>query len=93
MLYEVITLVGAVMRRGGFYSSLRDGITWHGDGKSVSRQEGLIRVKLFNLLMEELGPGFLARGFFAERSDLIPHFPDRLRAEGPTPVRVIAGTL
>lgn len=63
-------LVGAVMRSGGFYASLRGGITYHEMAAETLARRGTITVKLFNLLIRELGPAFLARGFRVDRSDL-----------------------
>lgn len=63
-------LVGAVMRRGGFYASLRGGITYQETALDASIRRGTITVKLFNLLIRELGPAFLARGFRVRRRDL-----------------------
>ena len=63
-------LVGAVMRRDGFFSSLRGGITYREKGAEDRRCRGLITVKLFNLLIQELAPRFLARGVFVESGDL-----------------------
>jgi hypothetical protein len=73
-------LVGATMRRQGFYASLRNTIThkqeeWHGEEK-----EGLLRVKVFNLLMADLGPLFLERGIYVPSGELELFFaaePDR----------------
>lgn len=67
-------LVGAVMRRGGFFSSLRDGITHRENGLKDQVRNGLITVKLFNLLIREMGPRFLMRGILVDRNDL----PDSL---------------
>lgn len=63
-------LVGAVMRSGGFYASLRGGITYHEMAAETLSRRGTITVKLFNLLIRELGPAFLACGFRVDRSDL-----------------------
>lgn len=79
-------LVGAVMRRGSFYASFRDTISYRDEGEKGSsgprRDEGMIRLKLFNLVMKDLGPGFLETGiyleadsftgFLANRQDTIP---------------------
>jgi hypothetical protein len=64
-------LVGATMRRGGFYAALRQGISHVVDGKSAASGCGTVRVKLFNLLLAELGPLVLARGLILERGELI----------------------
>jgi hypothetical protein len=63
-------LVGATMRRGGFYAALRQGIS-HVAGSGTSAVEcGTVRVKLFNLLLAELGPLVLARGLILEQGEL-----------------------
>lgn len=55
-------LVGAVMRRGGLYAGLRSGISYRPAFASTTVKPGTVRLKLFNLVAKELGPGFLARG-------------------------------
>jgi hypothetical protein len=63
-------LVGATMRCGGYYSAMRSDITHHDFAGDGAQGNGEIRVKLFNLLMAELGPGFLARGIRLPALDL-----------------------
>lgn len=63
-------LVGATMRRKGVYSSFRSTITHRETGTQHVSREGFVRMKLFNLLMAELGPGFLKKGIFVRSSDL-----------------------
>lgn len=69
-------LVGAVMRRSGFYAALRQGITHAESADQVEAASGTVRLKLFNLLLPELAPLILARGILLERSEL-----DGLRGE------------
>jgi hypothetical protein len=64
-------LVGATLRRSGAYSSFRSGITYHETGEHCASGEGFVRIKLFNLLMAELGPGLLKKGIFIESSLLM----------------------
>ena len=69
-------LVGATMRRKGTYASFRSAIAYREENNVGARRrdEGLIEVKLFNLLMAELGPHFFNRGIYVradELSDLI----------------------
>ena len=64
-------LVGATMRRGGFYAALRQGISHCTGNGSATGGRGTIRVKLFNLLLAELGPLVLARGILMERDELV----------------------
>lgn len=54
-------LAGATLRREGAYASLRSSITYNEHGHS-KEQPGTCSVKLFNLLIKDLGPVFLERG-------------------------------
>ena len=73
-------LVGATMRRGGYYAALRQGISHVMDNGAAADQVGTVRVKLFNLLLSELGPLVLARGLILEPdelADLLHNLPGR----------------
>lgn len=62
-------LVGATLRRGGYYKAMRSGISWStlGDGGLPGGvAPGLVRVKLFNLILREVGPHLLARGVLVD---------------------------
>lgn len=63
-------LVGATMRRGGFYAALRQGISHVAGSGIIVGEYGTVRIKLFNLLLAELGPLVLARGLLLERDEL-----------------------
>lgn len=63
-------LVGATMRRGGYYAAMREGITHHETSGNVVDRNATVRVKLFNLLLPELGPGFLQRGIIIKAAEL-----------------------
>jgi hypothetical protein len=63
-------LVGATMRRGGFYAALRQGISHVLDSGTSANECGTVRLKLFNLLLAELGPLVLARGLLLEPYEL-----------------------
>ncbi len=72
-------LVGATMRRGGFYAALRQGISHGVDSQPIAGESGNVRIKLFNLLLAELGPLVLSRGLLLEREELdelLQHLPD-----------------
>ena len=78
-------LVGATLRRGGTYASFRSGITHQGQGSACAPGTGWVTVKLFNLIMDELGPGLLREGVLVRASDLIgllPELPEDLWREG-----------
>jgi hypothetical protein len=77
-------LVGATMRRGGYYAALRSGISHGADDGTATASFGTVRLKLFNLLLAELGPLILKRGLIltsAERSDLTQQLPELFPAE------------
>jgi hypothetical protein len=63
-------LAGATLRRGGALASLRSQLSHPRDEAPVAEQEGFIVLKLFNLLMDELGPALLHRGVFIKREVL-----------------------
>ena len=63
-------LVGATMRRGGFYSSLRDPITFQGGTGFQGPQKGKILLKVFNILVKDLGHRILEMGFMIKQSEL-----------------------
>jgi hypothetical protein len=59
-------LVGATFRKGGFYASLRDTISYKKTKNSVLKGAGEIILKLFNMVAKELGPDLLANGIRIE---------------------------
>jgi hypothetical protein len=61
-------LVGATMRQGGILASLRGSITYSETG-TCSGGEGMIHLKLFNLVMDDLGSSFLVKGILVNSSD------------------------
>jgi hypothetical protein len=58
------------MRRGGFYAAMREGISHRDAATDATERVATVRVKLFNLLLPELGPGFLQRGITMSASEL-----------------------
>ena len=63
-------LVGATMRRDSHYASLRNTISYRAPDRSGLPVQGPFRIKLFNLLLKELGPVFLERGICVPLSEL-----------------------
>jgi len=63
-------LVGATMRRSGFYAALRQGISHAEQGAELPSGQGTLTLKLFNLLLPELAPLILARGILLEQDEL-----------------------
>jgi len=63
-------LVGATMRRGSYYAAMRSSITCRDTDSHGARRQGMVRIKLFNLLLDELGTSFLSEGIFVTSSEL-----------------------
>jgi hypothetical protein len=59
-------LVGATFRKGGQYSWMRQAISHEGDDSKGETTHGWVAVKLFNMVLKELGPGFLTRGVWVD---------------------------
>jgi hypothetical protein len=62
-------LVGATMRRGSVFASLRNSITYRDSGIRAGG-EGAVHMKLFNVVMKDLGPLLLAKGILVDSSEL-----------------------
>ncbi len=75
-------LVGATLRRSSPYAVMRAEITRTADGAPAEAPIGaiLIRLKLFNLLLEEMGPALLEHGILLERGDALGVLGDRAEA-------------
>lgn len=63
-------LLGATLRRGSYYAAMRSQITHRGETAPDSCEEGMVFVKLFNLLISELAPALLRRGVWIRGEDL-----------------------
>ena len=63
-------LAGATLRRGGYYAPMRSQISHREEAAPEPHHEGMIFLKLFNLLLKELGPSFLKRGIWVKGKDL-----------------------
>jgi len=73
-------LAGAILRRGGALAPLRTNMPCEdGEGEALER-DGVITVKLFNLLTPELAPGFLRRGILLTAADAEVFFRQRSEA-------------
>jgi hypothetical protein len=59
-------LVGATFRKGGFYASLRNTISYTKTENSIFKGAGEIILKLFNMVAKELGPELLEKGIRIE---------------------------
>ena len=57
-------LVGAILRSGGFYASMRSQISYDQNKPSSVPRAGKITLKLLNLVVKELGPAFLEQGIW-----------------------------
>jgi len=69
--------VGAALRKGGFYSRMRAEISHSKTEETTGVAEGLFMLKLYNLVLQELGPLFLEKGFWIGAEDLDDFFSAR----------------
>lgn len=63
-------LVGATMRRSGFYASFRNTITYRDDNNIDENIDGIVRIKLFNIIIKEIGADFLRKGIYVSYDDI-----------------------
>jgi hypothetical protein len=67
-------LLGATLRKGSFYASMRTQISYQdGECETVS-EEGAVLLKLFNLVIREIGPELLRQGVRVQAEDLEDFF-------------------
>ena len=70
-------LAGATLRRGGFFAPMRSQISFRGKKKGDSSREGMITLKLFNLLIRELGTFLLNQGVWLKGHELEQFFANQ----------------
>ena len=78
-------LVGAILRSGGFYASMRSQISYNQNKPSSVPRAGKITLKLLNLIVKELGPAFLEQGIWfngGKLQEFIKHHREELKAGG-----------
>ena len=63
-------LAGASLRKGGILKSLRSGISYEQGSPGPDSGQGRMTLKLFNLLMKDLGPAVLRHGIYLCSDDL-----------------------
>ena len=71
-------LVGAIFRKGGRYRWMRDSISHPDDHDAASGKTGWVTVKLFNLILKELGPFFLEGGLWLKGETIQAFFTDQI---------------
>ena len=63
-------LVGATMRSGGVLAGFRNSISYRPADTQSNERGGILLIKLFNLLIKEIGPRFLQQGILVGSNDL-----------------------
>lgn len=83
-------LVGATLRRGGYYASMRSPITLKEENPPQDKTEGFITLKVFNLLLADIGPLVFSKGFWINGGELYaflneqtPFFTETVRLINP----------
>jgi len=69
--------VGAALRKGGFYSRMRQEITYSPDQAQKREGKGLFCLKLYNIMVRDLGPLFLGRGVMVKGLDVFDYLVER----------------
>ncbi len=67
-------LAGAILRRSSPLATLRSQIINSTESETDSHLRGMIVLKIFNLLINEIGPAVLQRGVYVRGEDLENHF-------------------
>ena len=63
-------LVGSILRSGGVYAPMRSQISHEKDKPTSQLKNGKITLKLWNLVVKELGPTFLQQGIWIEAEEV-----------------------
>lgn len=71
-------LVGAIMRSGGFYAPMRRQISHSKNIAASDPETAQVTLKLWNLVVKELGPTFLERGVWIEGAEMRSFFERHL---------------
>lgn len=70
-------LVGATLRSGSHLAAYRRNISLNPEEPLENNTEGLIQIRVFNVVLKEAGEFLLDRGVFVERELLMEFFRDR----------------
>ena len=62
--------VGAVLRKGGYYASMRSTISYREVREFEPSQEATVFLKPFNILLREIGPTLHKKGLWIQGKDL-----------------------
>ncbi|MEE9495906.1 MAG: hypothetical protein V3V39_05220 [Desulfobacterales bacterium] len=57
-------LVGATLRKGGTFADMRNTISYKAEASVNGDGEARVKLKLFNMVLKELGPAFLESGIW-----------------------------
>ena len=69
-------LVGATLRKGGTFAAMRNTISYNDEASVNASGKARVKLKLFNMVLKELGPVFLKSGIWIHShnfSDFISH--------------------
>lgn len=71
-------LIGATLRRNSYLAPFRDTITFKEYRNDSIQAYGLIHLKLFNFISQEVGPLLLKKGVMVDLEDVIDLFDDKM---------------
>ncbi|MBN2126145.1 MAG: hypothetical protein JW821_17735 [Deltaproteobacteria bacterium] len=70
-------LLGATLRKGSYYAAMRSAISLKDSPMAAAAGRGLVVLRLFNLVIREMGPPLLSKGVWVEGGDLLGFFASR----------------
>lgn len=78
-------LVGATLRKGGYYAAMRCDITRAAELPAAAAAPGAVTIKLFNLLIDELAGTVLTHGILLGREECVSLLGSLGRTAPPSP--------
>jgi hypothetical protein len=78
-------LVGATFRKGGTYAAMRNTISYNAEIPDKDKGEARVKLKLFNMVLKELGPIFLTNGVWIRKekfNEFLSRYLKEIRAAG-----------
>jgi hypothetical protein len=78
-------LVGATFRKGGTYAAMRNTISYNAEISNKDKGEARVKLKLFNMVLKELGPIFLTNGVWIRKekfNEFLSRYLKEIKAAG-----------
>ncbi|MBW2028886.1 MAG: hypothetical protein JRH06_08150 [Deltaproteobacteria bacterium] len=83
-------LLGAALKKGGPFASLRSSVSHNGKRNPSEKVEGTVILKLFNFLSREIGPNLLAKGLWVRDREVKTFLETWPSSPGRGPIRAFS---